>query len=162
MFTYPKAYGLTAGILPTPKLARSAYMICCTLTLLCGCQTMPGAAYSTVTPDKKNAKLQQLEAALYEKAQTQLELNIASAELAAYLDERLVELEDKIRPSSNKETLTRFNEAASLWRKFRDSYAAMVQEHNKTGSIRGLMANSSRVGFTEERITALQEDMLPK
>jgi uncharacterized protein YecT (DUF1311 family) len=118
------------------------------LLLLC----LPYIAFA----EKVDKRQSELEAAL-DAAMTQTDMNIASAELATYLEEKLDDLENRIRATSSGEELELFNRTAIRWREYRDAHVALVGKRCEGGSICPLMHNTARARLAGERIGMLRD-----
>jgi uncharacterized protein YecT (DUF1311 family) len=108
----------------------------------------------------EDPKLRQLEARL-EAAQSQQDMNIASGELARYLDKQLVEKEDEITKNMDACGLQLFLEASKLFRAYRVAQVSIEGDRYRGGSICPLMWNEMFNRMTRERLWALSMSFCP-
>ncbi|QDV29841.1 hypothetical protein Spb1_17590 [Planctopirus ephydatiae] len=102
-----------------------------------------------------DAKLRDLEAHL-QSALTQIEMNIASGQIAEYLDKKLVEKERDVAKDLDPEALRLFSEASKLWRDYRSAQTTFEADLYRGGSIRPLVHNRTYSRLTQERLSALE------
>jgi uncharacterized protein YecT (DUF1311 family) len=107
-----------------------------------------------------DAELRELETRL-ESAQTQTDMNIASAAIADYLDKKLIERESEIAKDLDPEPLRLFSEASKLWRDYRSAQVSFEGDLYRGGSIRPLIHNRTYSRLTRERLWALEGIMEP-
>lgn len=105
---------------------------------------------------REDARLEDLEKALNE-SQNQAEMNMNSADLACYLEDKLDELEERLRTRMSGEQLEKFNHAAVAWRAYRDAHLVLVEKLWEGGSIEPLMRNGARAQLAEQRVQLLKD-----
>ena len=122
--------------------------------------TVEKKAGETVIPESvspaEDAKLRTLEAR-HEKAQTQTDMNIASGEIAEYLDKRLTEKEAEIAKNLDPEGLNLFKKASRVWRDYREAQSSFEGDRYRGGSIRPLIHSQTFSRLTKERLANLRD-----
>ena len=108
----------------------------------------------------EDATLKALEARL-DAADSQTDLNIASKEVADYLDKQLIAKEAEIAKDLDPEGLRLFSEASKLWRDYRLAQLSFEGDLYRGGSIQPLIHNRAFIRLTRERLSALANIMKP-
>jgi uncharacterized protein YecT (DUF1311 family) len=108
----------------------------------------------------EDATLKALEARL-DAAESQTDLNIASKEVADYLDKQLIAREAEIAKDLDPEGLRLFSEASKLWRDYRLAQLSFEGDLYRGGSIQPLIHNRAFIRLTQERLSALANIMKP-
>ena len=139
----------------------SVYLLCAALTLSAlGQEAREKNASRTPagskTPDPEQTRL---EAAL-DAAEATPEIAAASYELYEYLDQKLQRLQEDIRKDlqgpENEQILKRFDQSAAQWQAYRETFANMMWEYYRGGTIRSWMHNGTLINLTEQRISHLR------
>jgi uncharacterized protein YecT (DUF1311 family) len=89
-------------------------------------------------------------------AQSQMEMNLRSGELAQYLDQKVTALEERIKKDLDREALASFTSAARKWRDYRTAQTKAEGDVYRGGSMQPLIHNQVFSRITEERLAALQ------
>jgi uncharacterized protein YecT (DUF1311 family) len=135
---------------------RNALVLACFISMV-GC-----AGFSA---DVELAKLEKA----FRKAETQTDMNIASGQIAEYLNKKLIRLEEKIEkdiaaangdatPEGKQlraKQLKAFQKAVAVWRSYRDAHVEWVASDYEGGSISSLACNSDYSALTRQRINLL-------
>ena len=108
----------------------------------------------------EDVKLRDLEARL-DAALTQTEMNIASGDIAQYLDKKLTAKEHEIMNGLDADGLRLFKKASKLWRDYRLSQVSFEGDLYRGGSIQPLIHNRVFARLTRERYEALSKIMEP-
>ena len=108
----------------------------------------------------EDAKLRDLESRL-DSALTQTDMNIASGDIAKYLDKKVISKEQEIIKDLDPEGLRLFKEASKLWRAYRLSQVSFEGDLYRGGSIQSLIHNRVFARITRERYEALSKIMEP-
>ena len=95
-------------------------------------------------------------------ADTQLELNVASAGLADYWDRALVKEEARVLASCDAERAALFRNAQKSWREFRQAETELQGDEYRGGSIQPLIRNSAYASLTEHRVKVLRAMARPE
>jgi uncharacterized protein YecT (DUF1311 family) len=98
--------------------------------------------------------LRELELKL-ETAQTQWDLNLASGEIADYVDKKLSEREQEVAKDLDSEGIKLFRDASKAWRAYRDMQMAFEGHLYRGGSMRPLIHNQTFIRITKERLDVL-------
>lgn len=109
----------------------------------------------------EDLKLRDLQARLI-SAQSQMDLNFASGEIAEYLDQKLTEKETEIERHLDSDGLSLFKEAAKRWRQYRSAQASFEGDLFRGGSIRPQIENQTFSRLTEERLSSLLRIIEPQ
>ncbi len=107
------------------------------------------------TRTKSNPELEHLTKNL-SQAQTQREMNIASAKLAELWDRRLLDIERRLGGKINADLLPKFEQSRKAWRSYRSSEVAFRAGFNEGGSIYPLIANTMHASVTSLRVDDLE------
>ncbi len=114
---------------------------------------LTGCAKEAAPPDAKLAMLR----ARMDAATTQTDMNEISHETFQHMDRKLSKLENLVRSDlHDAELVDQFNKAGELWREYREAQSQFAYSLYGSGSIRGLVYNSSMVALTEDRLNDLQ------
>lgn len=120
--------------------------------------------YTACTKESKSmdSKLAALQAEL-DAAQTQAGMNEKSLEISQHLDRKLAKLEDLVRSDLHDAELEgKFNNAAAVWREYRDAQSSIVGELYREGSVQPMICNETFTKLTEGRIAGLLVAMGPE
>jgi uncharacterized protein YecT (DUF1311 family) len=128
-------------------------------TIMIGTLLNLSSAYAdNVSPESmspvEKAELSALEARL-EKAQNQRDMNIASGEIAKYLDKILTEKEAEIAKNLDPKRLKLFKEASRVWRDYRKAQSSFKEDGYRGGSMSPLIYNVTFSALTNERLADL-------
>ncbi|MGJ8649785.1 MAG: lysozyme inhibitor LprI family protein [Opitutaceae bacterium] len=97
-----------------------------------------------------------LERIVLEKAETQSEMNQASAELAHHTDKQLAQLEAAILKELDQPRREAFQKSCTTWRAFRKTVIDLAGMQHKGGSIEPLDRHLSHAYCTKRRIKELK------
>ena len=109
----------------------------------------------------EDAKLRELEA-LLASAPTQTDMNIASRDIAKYLDEKLNAKEVEIAKDLDPTGYRVFSDATKLWHDYRLSQSLFEADRYRGGTIQPLIHNRAYIRITQERLSALSRIMEPR
>jgi uncharacterized protein YecT (DUF1311 family) len=107
---------------------------------------------SMLGDDKKLGELEKK----FKTAKTQSELNITSYKLSQHWDEKLKELQKKVKVKLNKESLVLFINSSKSWQTYRAAQVKFAGNLYKGGSIQPLIHNTTHMGITKTRIQLLK------
>lgn len=110
------------------------------------------ALQAAETPDPELVRLQKARAS----ADTQLELNDASGNLANYWDRALEKEEAKILASCDAAQAKLFKDAQAAWRAYRLAETKLQGDLYRGGSIQPLICNSTFASLTALRVKDLR------
>jgi uncharacterized protein YecT (DUF1311 family) len=128
---------------------RSAKMKAISLLLLAALAFCPARAESV------DSELSKLEAAL-QSANTQYEMNMASAKIADYWDGRLLLIQSRIEGKLPAEVLKKFETSKKRWFRYRSEEVAFRDGLGERGSMSSMLKSCYYAMLTKHRVIELE------
>ena len=102
-----------------------------------------------------DATLEKLEAE-FQAAEKGADMISSSYSICRHLDQKLAKLEELVKADlADKESLDKFNEAAVLWRKYREAEAEFCADLYRGGTMQPVVRNCVYSSLTQDRIDQL-------